>query len=95
MSARWGLRSISISWKELSSTTAKSSFFIWRHKGSKGVPILPPSQTVFPEAFSISDTSVVVVVFPSEPVTAIRVQGHTSKNTSISEVTFAPRSRRA
>ena len=95
MRARWGLRRMSISWKELSSTTAKSSFFIWRHRGSRGVPILPPSHTVLPEAFSISLTRVVVVVFPSEPVTAMRLQGQTSKNTSISEVTWAPRCRRA
>ena len=53
--------------------------------------MLPPSQTVFPEAFSISLTRVVVVVLPSEPVTAIRWQGQTSKNTSISEVILAPR----
>ena len=46
-------------------------------------------------AFSISDTSVVVVVFPSEPVTASSVHGHTSKKTSISLVTAAPRLRSA
>ena len=57
--------------------------------------MLPPSQTVFPAAFSISEIRVVVVVFPSEPVTARIVQGQTSKNTSISEVTWAPRPRRA
>ena len=57
--------------------------------------MLPPSQTVFPAAFSISDTSVVVVVLPSEPVTAKSVQGQTSKKTSISLVTSAPRLRRA
>lgn len=56
--------------------------------------MLPPSQTVWPAAFSISLISVVVVVLPSEPVTAIRWQGQTSKNTSISEVILAPRSRR-
>ena len=34
---------------------------------------------------------VVVVVFPSDPVTARSVQGQTSKNTSISEVISLPR----
>ena len=93
--ATWGLRFISISWKELSSTTAKSLARISRTLGSRGVPILPPTQTVLPAAFSISDTSVVVVVLPSEPVMARIVQGQTSKNTSISEVTSAPLARRA
>ena len=49
--------------------------------------MLPPSHTRLPEAFSISETRVVVVVFPSEPVTPMIWQGQTSKNTSISEVT--------
>ena len=35
---------------------------------------------------------VVVVVFPSEPVTAMIGQGHTAKKASISEVSTAPRS---
>ena len=52
--------------------------------------MLPPTQTVFPAAWSISAMRVVVVVFPSEPVTAITGQGQTWKNTSISEVTTAP-----
>ena len=38
---------------------------------------------------------VVVVVFPSEPVTASRVQGQTSKKISISLVISAPRCRNA
>ena len=33
---------------------------------------------------------VVVVVLPSEPVTAMTRQGHRSKNTSISDVSSAP-----
>ena len=56
---------------------------------------MPPSQTFFPAAFRSSEISVVVVVFPSEPVTAMRWQGQTSKNAYISEVTAAPRLRRA
>ena len=91
--ARWGLRFMSMSWKELSSTTARSVSFICRVRGSRGVPMLPPSQTVFPSAFSISEISVVVVVLPSEPVTPMIGQGQTSKNASISEVTSAPRLR--
>ena len=43
---------MSMSWKELSSTTARSVSFICRVRGSRGVPMLPPSQTVFPSAFS-------------------------------------------
>ena len=57
---------------------------------SRGVPMLPPSQTVLPAARSISAMTVVVVVLPSLPVTAITGQGHTSKKTSISEVSLAP-----
>ena len=38
---------------------------------------------------------VVVVVLPSLPVTPIRRQGHRRKNSSISEVTSAPRARAA
>ena len=34
--------------------------------------------------------SIVVVVLPSEPVTAYILQGHRSKNSSISEVTATP-----
>ena len=57
--------------------------------------MLPPSQTVFPSAFSISEISVVVVVLPSDPVTAMMGQGQTSKNTSISEVMVLPLARAA
>ena len=84
---------MSISWKELSSTTATSSAFILGVRGSSGVPILPPSQTVLPEAFSISEMRVVVVVLPSEPVMAMMGQGQTSKKAAISLVMVAPASR--
>ena len=53
--------------------------------------MLPPTWTVLPAAFSSSEMMVVVVVLPSEPVTAIISQGQTSKNTSISEVNVLPR----
>ena len=53
--------------------------------------MFPPRWTVLPAAFSSSETMVVVVVFPSLPVTAISVQGATRKNTSISEVMTLPR----
>ena len=52
--------------------------------------MLPPTWTVFPAAFSSSAMMVVVVVFPSEPVTAMSVQGQTEKNTSISDVSSLP-----
>ena len=48
--------------------------------------MLPPSHTVLPSAFRISEIKVVVVVFPSEPVTAMIWQGQSSKNTCISLV---------
>lgn len=79
-----------ISWNELSSTTAKSSGRISAARGRSGVPMLPPSQTVFPACSRIFAMSVVVVVLPSEPVTARMRQGQTSKNASISEVSSAP-----
>ena len=72
------------------STTAKSSGCILAISGSSGAPILPPSHTVFPAAFSISEIRVVVVVFPSEPVMPMMWQGQTSKKASISEVITAP-----
>ena len=52
--------------------------------------MLPPSQTRLPEAFSSSEIRVVVVVFPSEPVTARMGQGQRAKNASISLVSTAP-----
>ena len=57
---------------------------------SKGRPILPPRCTVKPCAFKSSEIMVVVVVFPSLPVTAIILHGHSLKKTSISDVTSAP-----
>lgn len=47
------------------------------HLRQKGLAKFPPTQTVFPAARSISARRVVVVVFPSEPVTAITGQGQT------------------
>ena len=57
--------------------------------------MLPPTHTRLPAAFSSSAIMVVVVVFPSEPVTAIIGHGQTSKNTSISLVSTAPLSTQA
>ena len=81
---------IVISWNELSSTTAKSSGDISFASGSNGWPMFPPIQTFFPACSRIFAINVVVVVLPSEPVTAMRVHGQTSKNASISEVSCAP-----
>ena len=57
--------------------------------------MLPPSQTFRPACSSSLEIRVVVVVLPSEPVTAMMGQGHTRKKASISEVICAPASRRA
>ena len=57
--------------------------------------MLPPRRTFTPLAFKSSEIIVVVVVLPSEPVTAIILQGHRSKKTSISEVSTAPFSLKA
>ena len=46
-----------------------------------------------PWALSISAMTVVVVVLPSLPVTAMIGHGHSSKNISISDVTAIPRRR--
>ena len=56
---------------------------------------MPPRWTLCPAAWRSRAMMVVVVVFPSLPVTARIGQGHTSKNTSISEVTTLPRARAA
>ena len=58
--------------------------------GSSGAPMFPPIWTVWPWALSISAIRVVVVVFPSDPVTPMSFAGHKSKKTSISEVTVTP-----
>ena len=58
--------------------------------GRSGLPIFPPTCTVFPSACNIFAIRVVVVVLPSEPVTAKIVAGQISKNTSISLVTAIP-----
>ena len=79
------------SWKELSSTTAQSPGRIASASPSSGRPIFPPRWTVWPAAWSRRAMMVVVVVFPSLPVTARMGQGQTSKKTSISEVITLPR----
>ena len=80
-----------ISWKELSSTTAQSVGRMLSASASRGCPILPPRWTVCPAASSSLAIMVVVVVFPSLPVTAMIGQGQTRKNTSISDVISLPR----
>ena len=61
--------------------------------GRRGAPMLPPTQTRWPACSRIFAIRVVVVVLPSEPVTAMMRQGQTSKNASISLVSSAPFSR--
>ena len=64
--------------------------------GRRGAPMLPPTKTRRPfpsfaaSASSSLQVSVVVVVLPSEPVTAKIFAGHRAKNSSISEVSTAP-----
>lgn len=57
---------------------------------NSGVPIFPPKKHVYPCAFNIVYISVVVVVFPSLPVTPIIVLGVSFRTCSISDVTIAP-----
>ena len=78
------------SWKELNSTTAQSVGRMASAPLSSGRPILPPRWTVCPAASRRRAMMVVVVVFPSLPVTPRMGQGQTWKNTSISEVTTLP-----
>ena len=84
-----------ISWKLESSTTATSVAAMASTTGSNARPRLPPRCTVYPAASNIFAMSVVVVVLPSEPVTATILQGQSRKNSSISLVTSAPASRAA
>ena len=91
MTAMCGLRSIVMSWKLDSSSTAQSVCAISPASHSSGWPMLPPTWTVFPAARSSSAMIVVVVVLPSDPVTAMIGQGQTWKNSSISEVKTLPR----
>ena len=85
-----GLLRILMSWKLDSSTTATSVGATSGSMGSSGAPMLPPRWTVRPAALNISLMRVVVVVLPSEPVTATISQGHRSKKSSTSLVTMVP-----
>lgn len=84
-----------ISWKLDSSSTAQSVGRMVSASASRGWPMLPPTWTVWPAARSSWAMMVVVVVLPSDPVTAMMGQGQTSKNTSISEVMVLPLARAA
>ena len=70
MTATSGDLRIEIIWKLDSSTTARSSGPICSMRGSSGNPMLPPKKTLKPCAFKNSAITEVVVVLPSEPVTA-------------------------
>ena len=85
-----GLLRILMSWKLDSSTTATSSGATSGSMGSSAAPMLPPKCTRRPAALNISLIRVVVVVLPSEPVTATISQGQKSKKSSTSLVTMAP-----
>ena len=88
--ATLGLCPMVISWKEDSSTTATSSGVMPDTSGSRGRPILPPRYTLYPASLRNSLIRVVVVVLPSLPVTPTILQGHSWKNSSISEVRMLP-----
>ena len=74
-----GLLRMEINWKLESSTTATSSGATRSISGRSGRPMFPPRWTFFPAAFKNSETMVVVVVFPSLPVTAMVLQGRPGK----------------
>ena len=88
--ATFGLRRMLMSWKLDSSTTATASGVTSASWGSSAAPMLPPKKTLRPAASNILEISVVVVVLPSEPVTATISQGQNSKKSSTSLVTIAP-----
>lgn len=77
--ATLGLLRMLISWKLESSTTAISAGVTSGSWGSRAAPMLPPRNTLRPAASNILAIRVVVVVLPSEPVTATISQGHSSK----------------
>ena len=58
--------------------------------GISALPIFPPKYTCLPCFSRNFEISVVVVVLPFDPVTAIILDGQNLKNTSISVVTFCP-----
>ena len=70
-----GLTSISINWNEDNSRTTISSLVISFILVNNGVPILPPKNVLYPLLLRAKSMMVVVVVFPSEPVTPITLDG--------------------
>ena len=88
--ATLGERCMLMSWKLDSSTTATASGVTSASWGSSAAPMLPPKNTRRPAASNILAIRVVVVVLPSEPVTATISQGQNSKKSSTSLVTSAP-----
>ena len=93
--ATLGLRRMLMSWKLDSSTTATASGVTAPSWGSSAAPMLPPRKTLRPAASIILAMRVVVVVLPSEPVTAMISQGQNAKKSSTSLVTIAPARRAA
>ena len=69
--ATLGLLRMLMSWKLESSTTASSPGSISARMGSSARPMLPPRCTFLPAAVSMAAMRLVVVVLPSEPVTAV------------------------
>ena len=90
IAATFGDCLIEISWKLESSNTATSLSDIVSTIGRRALPIFPPIWTRLPSALSISLIRVVVVVFPSEPVTPYILHGQRSKKVSISDVMATP-----
>ena len=83
-------KSIVISWKLDNSSTTISSFCISSIWENNGVPIFPPTQVLYPCSINNLDIIVVVVVFPSLPVTPYIFPLQYLTNSSISEVMYAP-----
>ena len=57
---------------------------------NNGVPMFPPKNVLYPACCKIAFIKLVVVVFPSLPVTPIILHGHISISISTSVVTIAP-----
>ena len=75
--------------------TADHNDIVTCFDSGSAAPMLPPRKTLRPAASIILAMRVVVVVLPSEPVTAMISQGQNAKKSSTSLVTIAPARRAA
>ena len=89
-----GERVICSSWKLEISRTTRSAGWISSRRSTSGMPMFPPTQALrgdFTAACAIRPTSVVVVVFPAEPVMPITGPGTASMKICVSFVRASPR----